>query len=186
VSSLWIIPKVQAQDSPPIQACVGGRSVFAVSGNPGSSFNFDVGGDGVVICSERYDSVVVEWRTTQGLVRFSVQEVPTLDWIKAEIGSAYIDDPPECKGKWRHVYVDLRGRPFSFGKPNIEVSSLGVDPNEVLPISRRLYNSIRWFDEDGNAITHFNHPGLFKVRVEDMHGCVFTDTITVTLTGSSP
>ena len=186
MSSLWIIPKVQAQDSPPIQACVGGRSVFALSGNPGSSFNIEVEG-GVVICDERYDSIVVEWRTTQGLARFFVQEVPTLDWIKAEIGSAYIDDPPECKGKWRHIYVDLRGRPFSFAQPSIDVFP-GASPDDVplTTISRRLYNAIRWFDEDGNAITHFNHSGLFKVEVEDMHGCVFTDTITVTLTGPSP
>jgi len=140
---------------------------------------------GTIIDSTRLDSIVVQWGVQQGLARFYVQEVPTLDWIKAEIGLAYIDDPPECKGRWVPIYVDLRGRPFSFGKPSIDVS-LGADPNEVLPISRRLYNSVRWFDEDGYAIERFDRPGLFKVRVEDMHGCVFTDTITVTLTGSSP
>jgi len=184
VSSLWVIPKVQAQASPPIQACVGGRSVFAVSGDTASSFRFEVIG-GEVICSERYDSIVVQWGLQQGLARFSVQEIPAVDWIKAEMGLAHIEIPPECKGEWQTILVDLRGRQFSFGKDNIDVIA-NADPNDVFPISRRLYNSIRWFDEDGNAITHFNHPGLFKVRVEDMHGCVFTDTITVTLTGSSP
>jgi len=184
VSSLWVIPKVQAQSSPPIQACIGGRSVFAVSGDTASSFRFFVRG-GEVICSERNDSIVVQWGMQQGLARFSVQEIPAVDWIKAEMGLAYIEIPPECKSDTLHIYVDLRGRQFSFGKPSIAVSP-GVNPNDVLPISRRLYNSIRWFDEDGNAIERFEHPGLFKVRVEDMHGCVFTDTITVTITGSSP
>ena len=181
MNSLWVIPKVQAQSSPPIQACVGGRSVFAVSGDPGSSFRFEVEG-GEVICSARNDSIVVQWGTQQGLARFSVQEIPTatINWIKDEMGLAHIEIPPECKGDTLHIYVDLRGRPFSFGKDNIDVIA-NADPNDVLPISRRLYNSIRWFDEDNNAITHFERPGLFKVRVEDMHGCVFFDTITVTL-----
>ena len=183
MSSLWIIPKVQAQDSPPIQACVGGRSVFAVSGDPHSSFRFEVTG-GTVIDSTRLDSIVVQWDMQQGLARFSVQEIPAVDWMKAEMGFD-IEIPLECKSEWITVLVDLRGRPFSFGKPNIDVIA-DADPNEVLPISRRLYNSVRWFNGDGNAIERFDHPGLFKVRVEDMHGCVFFDTITVTLTGSSP
>jgi len=178
----------EARTGPPIQACVGGQSVFAVTGGPNSTLRFEItDGNGVVIDSRNNDSIVVQWGMQQGLMQLSVHETfdEWSDWVRREMGIGLFDIPRECQGDTVSIWVDLRGRPFHFEQSSIAVSS-GANPNDVIEISHRLYKNVTWFDSDGNEIQRFNRPGIFKVRVEDMHGCTFTDTIEITLTGSTP
>jgi len=179
VLAIGFVPNMQARTSPPIQACVEGKSVFAVSGKPGSAFRFDVEG-GKIVDSTRLDSIVVQWGSQQGLFRIGVQEIPMLGMLKEEWGSDFptnVEISPECQGQWTYIEVDLRGRPFRFEQPEMTINT-GEVVN--IPISQRLYKNIRWSDPT-IATQGITAPGTHQVWVEDMHGCTFTDTVTVSL-----
>ncbi|MCL2414286.1 MAG: hypothetical protein FWC94_03430 [Bacteroidales bacterium] len=184
VLALGLVPKLQAQTSPPIQVCAEGKSVFAVSGMPDSEFRFKVEG-GKVVDSTRLDSIVVQWGQEQGLFRIGVQEIPMLKMLREKWGDdfpASVEISSECQGEWTYIYVDVRGRPFLFTQSDVQANS-GDNLDQIYPVSLRLYKNTRWFDPDGIETQNFTRPGTYQIWVEDMHGCMFTDTINMTITG---
>ena len=170
-----VFGKAQAQ-SPPLQQCTGGRSIFAVSGDPLSTFRFSitdmlgVPGGGVVLDSTKRDSIVVQWGTTEGLFKIGVQEI-----IHRQIELEGMVFTGKCEGNWVYMIVDLRGKPFRFEEP---IMSIGPGERIDIPINNRLYKNIQW--SDPNIPTQgITSPGIYQLRVEDMYGCRHTDTITV-------
>ena len=161
---LCAFSQVRAQ-SPPLQQCIGGKSIFAVSGDPLSTFRFSitdmlgVPGGGKVLDSTNRDSIVVQWGTAEGLFMIGVQEI------------AY----GGCEGEWVFMTVDLRGSPFKFNEPQRTIL-----PGEVIniPVDNRLYKNIRWSDPDVKT-QGITKPGTYQLWVEDMYGCRHTDTVTV-------
>jgi len=153
-----------------------------VSGEPGASFRFEVTG-GKIVDNTRLDSIVVQWGMEQGLFRIGVKDARQSDWIEAVkelLELDHIDIDPECKSPWTFIDVDLRGRPFRFTEPNVT-----LDIGEAISINQRLYKNIRWYKDglpDSTVTTNgITVPGNYRIWVEDMHGCIHTDTVTVSL-----
>ena len=185
ITTVCVLSTQAQATSPPIQACVGGKSVFAVSGEPGASFRFEVTG-GEIVDSTRLDSIVVQWGMEQGLFRIATQEqvsTAVLEWMKKELGVSHIEIDPECQGPWVYVDVDLRGRPFRFDQTDMTIGT-----GEVINfpmINSVLYKTVRWYKDglpDPTVTTNgITVPGNYRIWVEDMHGCIHTDTVTVSL-----
>lgn len=188
ITTVCVLSTQAQATSPPIQACVGGKSVFAVSGEPGASFRFEVTG-GQIIDSTRLDSIVVQWGPDQGLFRIGVKDARQSDWldtVKALFGPEHtIDIDPECLSQWTYIDIDLRGRPFRFADLGIgEEVDIGAGEVLNIPINTRLHRNIRWNKDglpDSTVTNSITVPGNYQIWVEDMHGCTHTDTITVSL-----
>lgn len=145
-------------ESPPLQQCAGGRSIFAVTGDSASTFRYSITG-GVFLDTTRNDSIVVEWDRTHGLCTIGVQEISLAG----------------CKGEWTYIEVDLKGTPFNFD--NKEMS---ICPGESLQfdIDMKLYKNIKWSDPDV-ANRGITSPGNYQIWLECMDGCRYTDTVKV-------
>ena len=158
-----ILPKASAQ-SPPLQQCIGGKSLFGVTGDTLSTFRYSITG-GVFLDNSRADSILVQWGMERGLYRLGVQEV------------AY----GGCEGEWIYLNIELKGWRFQFEQPQI-----GLAPGGTLhiPIDTKMYKNIRWSDPDV-ATQGITRPGEYQIWVEDMYGCRFTDTIRVVSEPSS-
>lgn len=155
--------EIRAQ-SPPLQQCVGGKAIFAVSGDLASTFRYSISGGGKLIDTSNIDSIVVQWGLEDGIQQIGVQEVNTAG----------------CVGEWIFFTVDLRGTPFVL---NEEQRYLQAGKPLELPIDKMLYKSIR-------SIPEINEqdplPGVYKIVAEDRFGCKFTNTIHVIQNSSTP
>ncbi len=143
-----------------IKQCVNGKAQFAVSGDTLSSFRYSVTG-GTLLSVARSDSVVVKWGLRRGSYRLGVQETSAAG----------------CDGPWVYQEVKLVGIPFYFPKDQRRIC-----PGDTmfLPIDGRLYQShkTRWSDPEV-AARGIVAPGGYRVWVEDVYGCRYTDSITV-------
>ena len=163
-----------AQQIPPMPQCRGGLSQFAVTGDTLLNFNFEfvdneglgrIGGEIVYFNKEKLDSVVVLWGMETGLFSLGVQEI---------FGT--------CESEMVYIPVEVRGNPFHF-----EESTLTIGTGETIQINvdPLLYKNVRW--SDPNVATQgITLPGEYQIWVEDMHGCRYTDTITIIPAKSSP
>lgn len=149
-------PVVLAQ--PPLRQCIGGKALFAVSGDTLSTFRYSVTG-GVLLAAAKPDSVVVRWGMKRGAYRVGVQEV--------SLGG--------CEGAWVYEEVELVGTSFYFQKTRRRISA---GDTLHLPVDGRLYKKVRWSDPEV-AMRGIVQPGGYRIWVEDMNGCKFTDSLTV-------
>ncbi len=153
---MGLAPAARAQS--PLRQCVGGKSLFAVSGDTLSTFRYSITG-GEFLTTAKPDSVVVKWGLHKGQYKVGVQEI-------ANAG---------CEGGWVYQDVELVGTPFYFPK---NVRRICPGDTMYIPIDRRLYTTHRWSDPrvDTRGIVE---PGGYRIWVEDTNGCKFTDSITV-------
>ncbi len=153
---LGLFSHVRAQGPPPRQ-CVGGKAVFAVSGDSASTFRYSITG-GVFLDTTRNDSLVVQWNMEGGLQTIGVQEVNIAG----------------CEGDWVFMHVDVRGTPFVLTDEQRSVCTGTAFPD----INPKLFKSVKGLPETGTKT--FTQPGEYKLVVEDMFGCKFKETIKVT------
>jgi hypothetical protein len=140
---------------------LGGKSLFAVSGDTLSSFRYSIEG-GVFLDTTKRDSLVVQWGMQEGLYRIGMQEIA--------FGG--------CEGNWVYMNVKLSGMPFRF-----ENAQRTLCPGDTLHLPRidpNLYKKIRW--SDSKAVERgIVQPGNYQLWVEDLYGCKYTDTLKVTI-----
>ncbi|MCL2027941.1 MAG: hypothetical protein FWG79_05575 [Bacteroidales bacterium] len=167
-----------------MRQCIGSKAVFAVSGNPYSTYNYsitDLYGNpkgGQFLNTDRLDSIVVEWGLDAGLLRIGVQEITG---VPPEI-AALMGIPVEgCEGEWVYIMVDLGGVRFI---PESTSHNLVHGESVEIKFDTRLFKRITWDDPSvvtngTDGIYHIVNSGTHTVVVEDMYGCTHTEVFEV-------
>ena len=145
-----------------VKACLGGKSVYAASGEQGSTYEFaiDTPSSGELVVFDT-DSLLVKWGSVTGIYRLGVRE--TLQ--------------SGCTGDWAYISVELvAGEQAQFAQPEYRVcGSDGV----TVDFDKTAFKSWQWMDESVGDDGVISQPGVYELRTVDRNNCVSSVYATV-------